>query len=33
LSTISLLSSCELLVVSKDTVPSKAGDQQQRTNS
>jgi hypothetical protein len=33
LSTLSLLSSCELLVVSKDKVPSKAGDQQQRSNS
>jgi hypothetical protein len=32
LSTLSLLSSCELLVVSKDILPSKAGDQQQRTN-
>jgi hypothetical protein len=33
LSTLSLLSSCELLVVSKDIIPTKAGDQQQRTNS
>jgi hypothetical protein len=33
LSTLSLLSSCELLVVSKDNVTSKAGDQQQRNNS
>jgi hypothetical protein len=33
LSTLSLLSSCELLVASKDNVPSKAGDQQQRSNS
>jgi hypothetical protein len=33
LSTLSLLSSCELLVVSKESIPSKSGDQQQRTNS
>ena len=33
LSTLSLLSSCELLVVSKDNGPSKGSDQQQRSNS
>lgn len=33
LSALSLLSSCELLVVSKDAIPFKAGDLQQRTNS